>query len=338
MGCSCPCGNEYGFDPIGFWICHKCGEMHDAGPLGRSRKTDVIDPDHVDEMVRQGVEFAGHADSALRAHIGSVDAWYALGATYAARGNFIESGLIWTKAAAMVESDDELAAFVSRAAECLAGCVVATSMVGSKSNVPYAYGLEYMCIHRLGNRVSFCRMAYDRICADISKVPPRGALMVRNMASLFMLERIELLPDMREHIPILKLIVSDSDSFSSSYHSTLNPIKRMVSKKTGEFTEYLSEPYRMALARAEGAVQGMDVSEADRLASLQPNDGSAGFTDHLTKAVSKGSEVAYMKATKAQESEISAMEREIDDDIDAYISLYLAGNPANISGASVYRG
>lgn len=312
--------------------------MHDAGPLGRSRKTDPIEPDRADAMVREGVEFAGRADAALRANIDSWQAWYALGATYASRGNFIEAGLIWTKAATMVGTDDELTSLMSRAAECLAGCVIATGMAGAKSNFPYAYGLEYICIHRLGDGVSFCRATYDRICEGIDSMHPRGAFGVRNMASLFMLERIELLPDMRDHVSILRMIVDDSDSFIGSRSNSLNPFRRAVKRKSGEFAGYLSEPYRIALEKAEKALSGLSPQEADRLSSIQPDDGSAGFTHWLSKAVSTGSDVAYLKATKAQEAEVIAREAEMNGYIDKYTSLYLAGDPAPVEGASVYRG
>ena len=162
MGCKCPCGKEYGFDPIGYWVCPGCRTMNDSGPLG-GRKDDVLDPDMVDGLVRDATEFSSHADASVRAHPDSWEAWYSLGATYASRGNVLQAGYIWTKASYLIGVPESLERFVNRCASTMADCIIRVSVTGGKCNIPYTYGLEYACVHRLDGKVSFCGSVYDRL-------------------------------------------------------------------------------------------------------------------------------------------------------------------------------
>ena len=50
MVCNCPCGNSYAFEPLGLWVCHRCGAMNDSGAPG-SKHDGPPDPDRVDELV-----------------------------------------------------------------------------------------------------------------------------------------------------------------------------------------------------------------------------------------------------------------------------------------------
>ena len=337
MGCRCDCGNEYGFDPLGLWVCQKCLKMNDSGPLG-GKKDDVLDPDRVDGLLRDATEFAPHADASVRAHPDSWQAWYSLGATYAARGNLMEAGLVWARAGALTDSDDVLRALVERCSDRMAGCLSTVVKGGGKTNSPYMYGLEHACIHRLNDSISFCRRTYEGVCREMEGMPPREAFGLRNMASLILLQRAMILPDIRDHVPVLKTVVDDAESFRSTSSGGFNPIKRMISRKSSEYTDQLSVPYRLALRRVEEAVAGVDSAELDHLASLQRDDGTAMFSGMLSKAVNKGAEIAYMCATKADASEISARTSEMEADIDAYVSMYMSGDASTDSDDPVYTG
>lgn len=336
MVCRCRCGNEYGFDPIGHWVCHSCGVMNDAGPYGGERTDEVLEPDRADALVREGKEFAGRADAAVRRSPDSWEAWYALGATYASRGNVFEAGLVWTRAAA-VAPQEELPGLVGRCAELMSGCILMVTKAGGKCNVPYAFGLERLCLRR-GIEASLCIPLYRSLSGTVASMVPRDAFAMRNLASLMLLQRIQLLPDMRDHVPLLRMVVDDADSFVGAGPGTLNPLRRAVSRKSGEYTSMLVVPYRLALSAAESALSGIDGDEAGRLASVQPDDGTAGFTDLLSKAVKKGSEVAYLRASRAKGDEIRSAEEEMRGFIDGYVSAYMAGDPAPVHGNRVYTG
>ncbi len=338
MACTCGCGNSYDFRPIGHWICHRCHAINDAGPYGSQRRSSVMDPDEVDRMVVEGIEFAEHADASVRAHPDSWQAWYSLGATYAARGNLMEAGLVWTKAGTLVGTDDVLEKLVERCSERMSGCLSTVVKSGGKTNQPYMYGLEHMALSRLGGRVSFCRRTYDGVCREITGMPPREAFGLRNMASLILLQRTMVLPDIREHVPLLRTVVEDADAFREASKKGSNPIKRMISRKSSEYTDHLSEPYRLALDEVERAISGVGSEELDRLASLQRDDGTAAFVGRLSAAVKAGAEVAYLRATKAGQSEISEKESEMRADIDAYVSMYMSGDASVVNDPPIYIG
>ena len=308
MACTCGCGNSYDFRPIGHWICHRCHAINDAGPYGSQKRTGVMDPEEVDSMVLEGIEFAEHAEASVRVHPDSWQAWYSLGATYAARGNLMEAGLVWARAGALTDSDNVLRALVERCSDRMAGCLSTVVKGGGKTNSPYMYGLEHACIHRLNDDVSFCRRTYEGVCREIEGMPPREAFGLRNMASLILLQRAMVLPDIRDHVPILKTVVDDAESFRSTSPSGFNPIRRMIARRSSEYTDQLSVPYRLALS-------GM-----------------------LSKAVNKGAEIAYLRATKADASEISAKTSEMEADIGAYVSMYMSGDASTDSDDPVYTG
>ena len=338
MVCTCGCGNRYDFRPIGYWICHRCHAINDAGPYGSQRRTSVMDPDEVDGMVLEGIEFAEHAEASVRVHPDSWQAWYSLGATYAARGNLMEAGLAWARAGALTDSDDVLRTLVERCSDTMAGCLTTVVKGGGKTNSPYMYGLEHACIHRLDDGVSFCRRTYEGVCRGIDGMPPREAFGLRNMASLILLQRVMVLPDIRDHIPVLRTVVDDAESFCNVPSGGFNPIRRLISRKSSEYTDQLSVPYRLALGRLEGALSGADSAELDRLASLQRDDGTAAFSGKLSEAVNKGAEVAYMRATKADASEIFARTSEMEADIEAYVSMYMSGDQSTDGDGPIYTG
>ena len=338
MACTCGCGNSYDFRPIGHWICHRCHAINDAGPYGSQKRTGVMDPEEVDSMVLEGIEFAEHAEASVRVHPDSWQAWYSLGATYAARGNLMEAGLVWARAGALTDTDDVLRALVERCSDRMAGCLSTVVKGGGKTNSPYMYGLEHACIHRLNDSISFCRRTYEGVCREMEGMPPREAFGLRNMASLILLQRAMILPDIRDHVSILKTVVDDAESFRSTAPGGFNPIKRMIARRSSEYTDQLSVPYRLALERVEEAVAGVDSAELDRLASLQRDDVTAAFSGMLSKAVNKGAEIAYMRATKADASEISAKTSEMEADIDAYVSMYMSGDASTDGDDPIFIG
>lgn len=328
MGCECPCGNEYGFRPLGFWICHRCGSLNDSGPVGSGKRSDVMDPDRVDGLVRDGTEFAGHADASVRAHPDSWEAWYSLGATYAARGNLTEAGLMFTKAAGMQGSSDRMSAVMSRCASLMATAAVGATVGGGRCNMPFVYGLEYVSIHRTGGGESFCWQLHDRMVEALEGLGPRESFVIRNMASVVMTQRMRLIPDIREHASVIRRILGEMDTFCQGKPGGVNPMKRALARKAMEYTSYLSEPYRTALGRIEAATDSSDDGRLDELASAQPDDGSAGFVSVLCDALSKGADLAYLRASKADQAEIDAMRRDMEADLDRYVSMFMSGDAA----------
>lgn len=337
MGCKCPCGKEYGFDPIGYWVCPGCRTMNDSGPLG-GRKDDVLDPDMVDGLVRDATEFSSHADASVRVHPDSWEAWYSLGATYASRGNVLQAGYIWTKASYLIGVSESLERFVNRCASTMADCIIRVSVTGGKCNIPYTYGLEYACVHRLDGKVSFCGSVYDRLTEGRSEAVPRDAFALRNLTSMVMLQRICLLPDIRDHIPLLRRIVDDARAYGESLPKTINPLKRAIARRSAEYTDQLSEPYRLALSAAEAAVASSDGDRIAELARIQSDDGTAGFVQRLSDAVARGADLSYLRATKGSKEDISAAESAMRADVDAYVGMFMDGDATRIPENAVYRG
>ena len=153
-----------------------------------------------------------------------------------------------------------------------------------------------------------------------------------------MLQRIELLPDIRDHMPLMRRIVEDADGYAASLPKTMNPLKKAIAKRSSEYTDELAAPYRLALAKAEEAVSSSDDDTLSKLAALQPDDGSAGFTDRLSKAVAKGAEISFKNASKSTRSEATALIQSMRDDVDAYVSMFMSGDATSIPENSVYKG
>ncbi len=338
MGCKCQCGNEYGFDPIGFWVCHACHSMNDSGPVGKGGMQDVPEPERVDELTVGGEEFAARADASVRTHPDSWKAWYALGATYASRGNVFEAGLVWAKAASLIDDSETLRQLIGRCSASMSGCIVRVFQASGKCNSPYAIGLEYVCVNRLDGSTSFCEGLYDGLMQGSEKLVPSDAFAIVNLSALVMLQRMAVVSDIREHTAIMRRIASGAETFPGCRGKTLNPVKRMVSKKSAQYTDLLAEPFRVALCRVEEAIGRRTDAELDELASKQPCDGTAGFTDRLSKAVMKGTEVAYMRATRAPRGDIEAAEAEMSSLIDEYVSMYFAGDQTRLMDEAVYTG
>lgn len=337
MPCKCSCGSEYGFQPLGHWVCHKCGKVNDSGPYGHVSKDVILSPDEVDSIVEQGREFAGRVDTSLRAHPDAWEAWYALGATYLCRGNLLEAGLVWTRAAALMPNDG-LEAFMHRVSTLASKTIVKLYQAGVKCNVHYAYGLEYACIHRLDGRVSYSDEVYRAMYGRLRELNPGDAFQAGNTAMMVLIERVSLVPDIREHVVMMDRIVKDIDAAWKDRPRTLNPLKNAVTKKSMFYAELMAEPYRMASQRASEAISGLSNAQLDELASKQPVDGTAGFTAHLMDAISAGGQLAYLKVTNGSEKEQEGLENRMVQGIDAYVRLYVAGDPAPVESNRIYVG
>ena len=79
-------------------------------------------------------------------------------------------------------------------------------------------------------------------------------------------------------------------------------------------------------------------AQLDELASKQPVDGTAGFTAHLMDAISAGGQLAYLKVTNGSEKEQEGLENRMVQGIDAYVRLYVAGDPAPVESNRIYVG
>ena len=344
MACTCGCGNSYDFRPIGHWICHRCHAINDAGPYGSQKRTGVMDPEEVDSMVLEGIEFAEHAEASVRVHPDSWQAWYSLGATYAARGNLMEAGLVWARAGALTDSDDVLRALVERCSDRMAGCLSTVVKGGGKTNSPYMYGLEHACIHRLNDSISFCRRTYEGVCREMEGMPPREAFGLRNMASLILLQRAMILPDIRDHVPVLKTVVDDAESFRSTSSGGFNPIKRMISRKSSEYD--LQEVVRVhgpvvcAVPSRPGEGRGGGRRSRFRGArpSCVPAEGRryGRVLGDVVESREQGRRDRLHACADA--SEISAKTSEMEADIDAYVSMYMSGDALTDSDDPVYTG
>ena len=337
MPCKCSCGTEYNFQPLGHWICHMCGKLNDSGPVGHVTKDAVLPPDAVDALVEDGKEFAGRVDTSLRAHPDSWEAWYSLGGTYISRGNLLQAGLAWTKASALLP-DDGLEAFIRRASALTAKAVLNLYKAGAKCNVPYCYGLEHACIHRLGDGVSYCSEVYQAMYRRLWELNPGDAFQAGNTAMLILMERASLVPDIREHVAMMERLVDDTESFWESRPRTLNPLKKAVAKKSEQYAELMAEPYRMACKVAWDRISGLSDGQLDELASKQPDDGTAGFTASLMDAIGAGGQLAYLKVTGGPAEEQDALEGRMVQGIDRYTKLFLAGDPAPVPENRIYMG
>ncbi len=331
MVCNCPCGNSYAFEPLGLWVCHRCGAMNDSGAPG-SKHDGPLDPDRVDELVWEGKEFAGRADASARAHPDSWVAWYSLGAAYGARGNVLEAGLMWTRACREV-TDDMLGPFIDRCVAQMSECICRGVLAGDRCNIPYAKGLEMVCIRRLDGR-SFCLEVYERVLGRVAGPMPHEAFSLLNIGSAVVMQGISLHPDIRDHRDILVRMVGLAERPLEA--RTVSPMRKAAIRKTSEYISNQMSACRMAIEAIGSAVDGRD--DIQGLAEAQPSDGTAGFAEMLSKAVSKGSEIAYMRATKASEEDIASAESEMRECIRGYVSMFTGGDPAPIPENRVYEG
>ena len=186
--------------------------------------------------------------------------------------------------------------------------------------------------------MSFCGSVYDRLTEGRSEAVPRDAFALRNLTSMVMLQRICLLPDIRDHIPLLRRIVDDARAYGESLPKTINPLKRAIARRSAEYTDQLSEPYRLALSAAEAAVASSDGDRITELARIQSDDGTAGFVQRLSGAVARGADLSYLRATKGSKEDISAAESAMRADVDEYVGMFMDGDATRIPENAVYRG
>lgn len=331
MVCRCGCGNEYGFEPIGHWVCHRCGTMNDSGPLGGKRNGPMA-PGQVDSMVAEGVEFAPHADGYVRADSDAWEAWYALGASYASRGNVFEAGLVWTRAARLCDDTGVLA---GRCASLTADCVSRVTRAGGKCNTPYARGLELACLRRSPG-ISYCQTLYGRMLDTLGDMTPSAAFAVRNMASIVMLQSLSLRPDIRDHMDIMGRMVSDA--VAGTGRRSMNPFRNTMARRSAGYAEQLVVPYRIAISKVRSAIDGVDDARLSELASIQPDDGTAGFADRLSQAVAKGADLVYLRSRRSSKEEVASEEADMNRLIDEYVGLFMSGDPAPVPANRAYQG
>ena len=331
MRCECPCGNGYEFDPLGFWICHKCGSVNDSGSLG-GKRGDAFAPDRVDEFVDGERDFSARADAAVRANPDSWEAWYSLGAAYGARGNVLEAGLIWTKAVALAP-EDEKDGLLERCAARMAENIFRGVVTGDRCNTPYVRGLEILSKGRLDR--SFCLMVYERMLGLAARFMPREAYSLANLGLSVMMQGISVHPDIRDHRRMLEEMTLIAERPVST--KSINPLRKAADKRISGYMGGQADAFRMAANAIASALESYsgDVSE---LAAIQPSDGSAGFADVLSKAMFKGSEAAFLKASKASDAEIAAVESETRDLVGRYVSMFMDGDASAVPENRAYTG
>lgn len=137
MVCTCSCGKEYGFEPIGYWFCPKCWSLNDSGRISSVVPEDVIEPDEAERMLRSNTDFKAEADSSVRANIHSWKAWYAYGLAYAAHTNLPQASICWTVAITLTDTDEEIRSLADRTARMFVEMMTIFRVGGVRFPLPY---------------------------------------------------------------------------------------------------------------------------------------------------------------------------------------------------------
>lgn len=337
MVCTCSCGKEYGFEPLGYWFCHRCWSLNDSGRISAVASESVIEPDVAEEMLRSETDFHIEADSSLRANPGSWKAWYASGLAYASRGNLTQTCTFWTLAMMNIADDGEAEEFVTRTQSVLVEVMVGHRIAGRKFMLPYPSSMEYHCMKRFPDRKGYCDILADSLFEASSSLSRETRFSLVNTCSLIRLSSLKVHPDLKYHHDCFSRIIRDVDSFCFPKEGFVGPIGNVVFRHTKQLTLWLSMPYRVALNDTERVISDTTPDEICRLASLQPDDGSAGFVNHLMNAVIASADLAQMRSQRRRdEAKVSELEDRVFDEIRLYLDEYISGDPSPVPENRVY--
>lgn len=158
-----------------------------------------------------------------------------------------------------------------------------------------------------------------------------------NLSSLIRFESMKVNTDLRFHLDCCRRIVDVADDFCRRTQSSPRHLEYLSAKQSRQLTLWLTMPYRVVMNDAGRVISQTSGTEISRLASVQPDDGSAGFIDHLMRAVRLGGELAMMRyGGRRNEERINELEDVVFDEIRLYLDLYIAGDPTTVPENRVY--
>ena len=328
MVCICSCGKEYGFEPVGYWCCPACWGLNYTGNPLKNISSPEIEPDAAEEMYRSDTDFDTEANQSASSNPESWKSWYAIGLAYANRLNLAQTGMFWTLSLCLIDSDAEAESFIQRTQRMFVEIFIRDRILKKKYNAPHLASMEYHCMRRLPDRGKFyCQELADMLIVESQDQDADIRFSMVNLCSRIRISGLTVHPDLISHKECLERIVKDVDSFCFQPSRGLHSFRRAVSRRHFQLSLWLTMPYRIALTDTERVISDTDTSEIMRLASLQPYDGTAGFTSHLLNAVQKGGELALLRAERKHDEElVTELEDTVVEEIRQYLDKYIAGD------------
>ena len=337
MVCTCSCGKEYGFEPIGYWFCPKCWSLNDSGRISSVVPEDVMEPDEAERMLRSNTDFKAEADSSVRANIHSWKAWYAYGLAYAAYTNLPQASICWTVAITLTDTDEETRSLADRTARMFVEMMTIFRVGGVRFPLPYLSSIEYHVHHRIPEYGSYSDRLADSLLQASENLDMDWRFTLVNLSSLIRFESMKVNTDLRFHLDCCRRIVDVADDFCRRTQSSPRHLEYLSAKQSRQLTLWLTMPYRVVMNDAGRVISQTSGTEISRLASVQPDDGSAGFIDHLMRAVRLGGELAMMRyGGRRNEERINELEDIVFDEIRLYLDQYIAGDPTTVPENRVY--
>ena len=306
MVCICSCGKEYGFEPVGYWCCPLCWRLNYTGTPFEEVSSPEIDPDSAEEMYRSDTDFDREANLSAHSNPGSWRSWYAIGIAYARRLNLFQTGIFCTCSLCIIERDSDARSFLERTKRMFVEVMIRDRLRNRKYNAPHLASMEYHCIRRFPEMSEgYCNSLADMIYDSASSLDVDARFSMVNLCSRIRISGMPVHPDL------------------ISYRDCL----------------WLTMPYRVALTDTDRVISDTNVSEIRRLAALQPDDGTAGFVNHLNNAIHKGGELALMRAERRHDEEkVTRLEDDVFEEIRQYLDKYIAGSQDTVPENRVMTG
>lgn len=328
MVCICSCGKEYGFEPVGYWCCPLCWRLNYTGAPFEEVSSPEIDPDSAEEMYRSDTDFDREANLSAHSNPGSWKSWYAIGIAYARRLNLFQTGIFWTCSLCLIDRDDVARSFIERTKRMFVEIIIRNRLRNRKYNAPHLASMEYHCIRRFPEMSEgYCNSLADMLYDSASNLDVDARFSMVNLCSRIRISGMPVHPDLISYRDCLKRIVDDVDRFCFETGDNRSRLRRAVSKRHFQLSLWLTMPYRVALTDTERVISDTNVSEIRRLAVLQPDDGTAGFVNHLNNAIHKGGELALMRAERRRDEEkVTELEDDVFEEIRQYLDKYIAGS------------
>lgn len=298
---------------------------------------DVIEPDEAERMLRSNTDFKAEADSSVRANIHSWKAWYAYGLAYAAYTNLPQASICWTVAITLTDTDEEIRSLADRTARMFVEMMTIFRVGGVRFPLPYLSSIEYHVHRRIPEYGSYSDRLADTLLQASENLDMDWRFTLVNLSSLIRFESMKVNTDLRFHLDCCRRIVDVADDFCRRTQSSSRHLEYLSAKQSRQLTLWLTMPYRVVMNDADRVISQTSGTEISRLASVQPDDGSAGFIDHLMRAVRLGGELAMMRyGGRRNEERINELEDVVFDEIRLYLDQYIAGDPTTVPENRVY--
>lgn len=323
---------------MGYWFCHRCWRLNDSGPVGHSESVEVVEPDETERLMWEDPELGAKADSLIRENPDSWKAWYTLGAVYAAHGEMIQAGSCWTRAAYRIRDPAVELTFLHRTIMTFVHTIMRIVTSGGVCMTPYTAGMEYICVSgTLQTDFAYCETLADSLYDESEPLDTVHRFRIVNLCSQIRASALRVRTDIRQHKEIMDKIVGDVDRFCLRGHITISPLMRKNEKDSVLITLWLTMPYRVARDRVSRVVSETSNSEIERLSSIQPNDGTAGFAGHMSRAIRIGYDLAFLRVDHGKDNmHVFELEDMVFKEIGDYIDCYIAGDTSIVPENKVY--